>query len=204
MAATTAPPVYPDEALVASVRSGDDRALERLYRQHYPMVAQLVRTNSGSDDEAKDIYQEAVIVFYEKAKQPEFVLTCQVKTYLYAVSRRLWLKRLAERNRFATPFADTETWPPEGAAVAETPRDERWALGQEERYHSMEAALHQLGEPCRSLLEGFYLREQSMTDLMHEHGYANTDTAKTQKYKCLGRLRKLLFATWKPDEHDDD
>jgi RNA polymerase sigma factor (sigma-70 family) len=204
MAAPIAPPVYPDEALVAAVRSGDDRALERLYRQHYPMVAQLVRTNSGSDDEAKDIYQEAVIVFYEKAKQPSFVLTCQVKTYLYAVSRRLWLKRLAERNRFATPFADTETWPPEGAAVAETPRDERWALGQEERYHSMEAALHQLGEPCRSLLEGFYLREQSMTDLMHEHGYANTDTAKTQKYKCLGRLRKLFFATWRPDEHDED
>src|SRR6476646_9526815 len=105
MAAATAPPLV-DEALVAAVRSGDDRALERLYRQHYPMVAQLVRTNSGSDDEAKDIYQEAIIVFYEKARQPEFVLTCQVKTYLYAVARRLWLKRLAERNRFATPFAD--------------------------------------------------------------------------------------------------
>ncbi len=192
-----------EEALVGAVRLGDERALERLYRLHYPMVAQMVRTNSGSDDEAKDIYQETVIVFYEKLLQPEFVLTCQVKTYLYAVARRLWLKRLAERNRFATPFADTETWPPDNV-VAETPRDERWAFGQEQRYHQMEASLLQLGEPCRSLLEGFYLRDRSMTELMNEHGYANTDTAKTQKYKCLARLRKLFFATWRPTEDDDD
>lgn len=192
-----------DDALVAAVRSGDERALERLYRLHYPMVAQLVRTNSGSDDEAKDVYQEAIIVFYEKVQQPEFVLTCQVKTYLYAVARRLWLKRLAERHRYATPFADTEVWPPD-SVVAESPKDERWAFGQENRYQTMEAALLQVGEPCRSLLEGFYLREQSMTDLMRDHGYANTDTAKTQKYKCLARLRKLFFAAWRPSEDDGD
>ena len=61
----------------------------------------------------------------------------------------------------------------------------------------MSEALTHLGEPCRSLLEGFYLLDKSMQDLTAEHGYTNADTAKTQKYKCLTRLKKLFFASYK-------
>jgi len=73
--------------------------LKQLYKAHYPMVLNLVLTNSGSEQEAKDVYQEAIIHFYERLQQAEFVLVCKIKTYLYAVSKRLWLKRLAEQKK---------------------------------------------------------------------------------------------------------
>ena len=64
-------------------------------------------------------------------------------------------------------------------------------------FHMMEKAMLHLGEPCRSLLEAFYIQKRNMTDIASQFGYTNSDNAKNQKYKCLVRLRKLFFAEYK-------
>jgi DNA-directed RNA polymerase specialized sigma24 family protein len=61
----------------------------------------------------------------------------------------------------------------------------------------MEKAMSGLGEPCKTLLEAFYLQKRTMTDIASQFGYTNADNAKNQKYKCLARLRKLFFAQYK-------
>ncbi|MCR5887914.1 sigma-70 family RNA polymerase sigma factor [Hymenobacter sp. J193] len=188
-------PSYTDEEFVAAIRRGDDRALAQLYRLHLPMVLHLVQQNSGTEDEAKDVYQEGVMVFYEKVRDGSLELSCQIKTYLYAVCRRLWLKRLAEKGRYGGRLDDHEPYLETGAeadlALAEQ-RDQQFAL--------MEQALSQLGEPCRSLLEGYYLLDKSMQQLTAEFGYTNADNAKNQKYKCLVRLKKLFFTHYQEEE----
>ncbi|MBG8553097.1 RNA polymerase sigma factor [Hymenobacter guriensis] len=188
-------PSYTDEEFVAAIRHGDDRALAQLYRLHLPMVLHLVQQNSGTEDEAKDVYQEGVMVFYEKVRDGSLELSCQIKTYLYAVCRRLWLKRLAEKGRYGGRLDDHEPYLVTGAeadlALAEQ-RDQQFAL--------MEQALSQLGEPCRSLLEGYYLLDKSMQQLTAEFGYTNADNAKNQKYKCLVRLKKLFFTHYQEEE----
>lgn len=188
-------PSYTDEEFVAAIRLGDDRALAQLYRLHLPMVLHLVQQNSGTEDEAKDIYQEGVIVFYEKVRDGSLELSCQIKTYLYAVCRRLWLKRLAEKGRYGGRLDDHEPYLETGAEadlVLAEQRDQQFAL--------MEQALSQLGEPCRSLLEGYYLLDKSMQQLTADFGYTNADNAKNQKYKCLVRLKKLFFTHYQEEE----
>jgi len=61
----------------------------------------------------------------------------------------------------------------------------------------MEMALQRLGEPCRGLLEAYYLQKRNMQDIADDYGYTNADNAKNQKYKCLVRLKKLFFAQYK-------
>ncbi|TYZ09249.1 sigma-70 family RNA polymerase sigma factor [Hymenobacter lutimineralis] len=188
-------PSYTDEEFVAAIRLGDDRALAQLYRLHLPMVLHLVQQNSGTEDEAKDVYQEGVIVFYEKVRDGSLELSCQIKTYLYAVCRRLWLKRLAEKGRYGGRLDDHEPYLETGAEadlVLAEQRDQQFAL--------MEQALSQLGEPCRSLLEGYYLLDKSMQQLTADFGYTNADNAKNQKYKCLVRLKKLFFTHYQEEE----
>ena len=63
----------------------------------------------------------------------------------------------------------------------------------------MEDAMNQLGEPCKTLLEDYYIRMQNMQDITDRFGYTNTDTAKNQKYKCLQRLKKLFFTAYKAE-----
>ena len=60
----------------------------------------------------------------------------------------------------------------------------------------MDRALNSLGEPCKSLLEGYYINKKGMQELAKDFGYTNADNAKNQKYKCLMRLKKLFFTQY--------
>jgi RNA polymerase sigma factor (sigma-70 family) len=186
---------YTDDEFVAAIRGGDDRALAQLYRLHLPMISHYVLQNNGTEDEAKDVYQEGVMVFYEKVRDGSLELSCQIKTYLYAVCRRLWLKRLTEKARFNGRLDDHEPYLETGAEADLAEAEER-----DRRFAKMGEALERVGEPCRSLLEGFYLLDKSMQQLTADFGYTNADNAKNQKYKCLVRLKKLFFTHYREEE----
>ncbi len=159
------------------------------------MIVHLVCSNSGTEQEAKDIYQEAVMAFYERVQQPAFVLTCKIKTYLYAVARRLWLKKLAEKKRFSTSLSDGHIEDVETFFGVE---DEMADIHEKERrLKRMGSSLEGLGEPCRSIIEDFYVSDLSMEEISAKFGYTNADNAKNQKYKCLQRLKKLFFEDFK-------
>jgi len=180
---------YFDELILNEIRKKNEVALRELYKTHYPMVYNLICTNSGTEQEAKDVYQEAVLAFYERAQQPDFVLTCKIKTYLYAVSRRLWLKRLWEKKRFDVNIMESDGFP--GIEEEMTDFEER-----EKTFEIMNKSLDALGEPCRSILEDFYLRDMNMEGIREKFGYTNADNAKNQKYKCLQRLKKIFFSNY--------
>ncbi len=61
------------------------------------------------------------------------------------------------------------------------------------QFTKMQSALQLLGEPCKTIIEDFYIHNRSMQEICENFGYTNADNAKTQKYKCLQRLKKLFF-----------
>jgi RNA polymerase sigma factor (sigma-70 family) len=182
--------VAKEEDLISGIKSNDSKALETVYKLHYPMILHFILNNSGSDQEAKDIYQEAVIILYEKIKEENFELSCKIKTYIYSVCRRLWLKALTEKRKFGGPIIESETFID---MEAEMPGIEE----KEMQYTHMSAALIKLGEPCKTLIEDFYMKGLSMPVITEKYGYTNADNAKNQKYKCLMRLKKIFFLDYK-------
>ncbi|RRB02491.1 RNA polymerase sigma factor [Larkinella rosea] len=181
-----------DDQLLAGLANGSDTVLEELYKRYFPMVMHLILNNSGTEDDAKDIYQETLIVLYEKVTTDSLELHCQLKTYLYSVSRRLWLKQLSMRNRNGNSLLDTE-------GVAEVDDDLTDHEARDRQFDLMADSLDRLGEPCRTLLEDFYIHHLSMQDITEKFGYTNADNAKTQKYKCLMRLKRLFFSVFKEE-----
>ncbi|MCK8490814.1 MULTISPECIES: RNA polymerase sigma factor [Spirosoma] len=188
-------PVLTDDELLAGLATGSDDVLNQLYRRYFPMVLHLVTSNSGSEDDAKDIYQEAIVVLYEKVQSGSLELHCQLKTYLYSVGRRLWLKQLTQRNRFLV--RDVETPAVDDDAGQQIDSDLNEHEERDRQFDLMADSLEKLGEPCRTLLEDFYIRHLSMQAITDKFGYTNADNAKTQKYKCLMRLKRLFFSEYK-------
>jgi len=178
-----------DELQVKELKKKNATVLKQVYKTHYPMVLNLVLANHGSEQEAKDVYQEAIIHFYERLQQVEFVLTCKIKTYLYAVSRRLWLKKLAEQKKLVRMEEEDRF-----ANIDEEMTDLEC---KEKSFQEMDRALTNLGEPCRTIVEDFYLRNLTIDEITEKFGYTNTDNAKNQKYKCLQRLKRIFFAAVK-------
>lgn len=178
---------FTDEEFLQGLRSRDNETLKALYRKHYPAVLKFILSNSGSDEQAKDIYQETIIVLYENVKRPEFGLTCALQTYIYSVARRLWLKQLNRSGR-------TVLFREEGDhEIADVSADLNEHLEKEKEISRMNASLEKLGEPCAGLIRDFYVSRLSMDEIGEKYGYTNADNAKTQKYKCLQRLKRYFF-----------
>ncbi len=178
-----------EQALLKGLALNDSKAIETIYKDNFSMVQAFIMHNNGSYDDARDIFQEAMIALYEKAQNDSFVLTCQIKTYVYSICRRLWLKRLQQLGRYSNQVDSLdETVPVEEDLEIHEKRNAEFAI--------MDRAMNSLGEPCKSLLEGYYLKKMGMQELAAEFGYTNADNAKNQKYKCLMRLKKLFFSQY--------
>ena len=182
-----------DAELLRALAEQDSEAIQVIYNEYLPMVSQMVYQNQGSEEDSRDLFQDAVMVLYDKAKDPSFVLECKVKTYLYAVSRRLWLKQLHARKKRTEEALKVD--------IEDSAEDVRDFEEKEQQFKTMDQALVKLGEPCKSLLESFYLQRMSMSEIADNFGYTNPDNAKTQKYKCLNRLKKIFFEQYKQREN---
>lgn len=175
-----------DQELLKGIAEGSTTELEYLYSNYYPMVYQLVIKNNGNEDDAKDIFQEAVIVLYDKIHAGGFVLSSRLGTFIYSVCRRLWLKNLSKADRLTLSMQDHEE-------LTGVENDLAEYYQKEDQFLLMEESLHLLGEPCQTIISDFYLHNLSMKEICEKFGYTNADNAKNQKYKCLQRLKKLFF-----------
>jgi len=178
-----------EQALLKGLAQNDSKAVEALYKSHFTMIQHFVLNNNGSFDDARDLFQEAMITLYEKVQSDSFVLSCQIKTYLFSICKNLWLKRLQQMGKYSAPLSTEE----ESVAVE---ADLEEFQKKDAAFSIMNRALNSLGEPCKSLLEGYYLNKKGMQELADDFGYTNADNAKNQKYKCLMRLKKLFFSQY--------
>ena len=179
-----------EKPLLEGLARNETKAVETIYRENYNTIQALIINNNGSTDDAKDIFQEAMVVLYEKVRSGTFELHCQIKTYLYSVSRRLWLKRLQQLSRYSGDIGNLDSVVPVEDDMSD--HDKR-----NSEFEMMNKAIGSLGEPCKSLIEAFYLQKRNMQEIASSFGYTNSDNAKTQKYKCLMRLKKIFFTHYK-------
>lgn len=166
-----------DQEILSQMQMGNEKALEFLYKKYYRMMAKLVMTNNGSEQDAKDVYQEALIVLWQKAVGGNFVLTSKISTYLYSICLNLWRKELDRRSRLSSEEKDSP---------------EFMDNESEERNKIIQECLARLGETCQKILTYYYFDGMSMEDIAFKLGLANSDTAKTKKYKCKKRLDELV------------
>lgn len=178
-----------ETSLLQGLAGNDKKAIETIYKDNFNMVQALIINNNGTSEDAKDIFQEAMVVLYEKVQSGTFELNCLIRTFLYSVSRRLWLKKLVHQNRFSLSEAHEDQIAVENEVEDHEKRNVDFQM--------MEKAMHNLGEPCKTLLEAFYLQKRSMQEIAAVFGYTNAENAKNQKYKCLLRLKKLFFSQYK-------
>lgn len=180
-----------DQQIIKWLRSGkEDPALEQIYRDNYETIERFVVSNSGTKVDARDLFQDTIIVFYKKVLSPKFKLTSSIKTYLYSIARNTWLKQLKKSGNPLT----MDTLSVELAEISsELERDLEWKNQLDERTKISIQELEKMGNPCTNLLYQYYFYKKSMKEIVETMAYKNTNTAKNQKYKCMKRLQKMVM-----------
>ena len=171
-----------DSVLIANLRLNDNTSYKLLYNYYFPSVLKMVRQNSGRTEDAEDIFQESIIVLSNNIKQPDFELTSSLKTYLYSISRNLWLKKQRNNRRLlidenaGTPFIAEPQY-------LETEIEH----SNEEKVRTW---LSRITMHCQQLLKAIFFYQEPMENLIDKMGWKNKHSASNQKYKCIEQVKK--------------
>ncbi|MDH5474878.1 MAG: sigma-70 family RNA polymerase sigma factor [Cyclobacteriaceae bacterium] len=177
-----------DSEVFEQICNGDEKALEYLYKKYYKMMTKIVLSNSGTEDEAKDVYQDALVVFWQKARSGKLILTSKMSTYIYSICLNLWRKELDRKSRLSHEEKDSSVFHDDDKI---------------ERAKIINECIQQMGEKCRKVLTYYYFDGLSMQDIADKLGFANTNTAKTKKYKCKLKLDELVKSQYSESDFLD-
>lgn len=179
---------YTDADLLEWLKSPDervnDRALRYLYRELYGMIERMVLNNNGNEEAAADVFQDALITFYNQVRDKDLSLNCSIKTYVYSICRNLWLMRLRKQKR-ETPLQESH----ESVPVQESIFDH---LVETEHSALVKEMLDQLGGDCQQILQYYYFERLRMNKIMQLMNLANEQVAKNKKSRCMKKLRELV------------
>lgn len=169
------------DQIIQQIKSGNrEKAFLKFY-DYFPAIKSLVLKSGGSEEDASDIFQEALIVLYRKVQKDDFKISSSVETYLYGICRFMCYAQ----NRASAKEADWKLSiePSEEDEIAEL-------LQQEEKFQLAETALKAIGEKCVEVLQMFYYQGIKMVEIAKNMGFSSAKIAKNQKYKCLERAKK--------------
>ncbi|HRH51296.1 MAG TPA: RNA polymerase sigma factor [Panacibacter sp.] len=180
---------YTDAELVRALKNDreTDAAIKFIYKEYYGLLEYYVANNNGSKDDAADIIQEALIAFIDIVQQDKFRGDSSVKSFLYSITRNLWLSELRKRNS-----ADNRN------RVFEKGKDEteQGAVNQlikNEYYKAIQDLFQRLGEKCKQLLLMVYYEDLSMKDILDKTtDYQNEQVLRNKKYKCMKQLEQMI------------
>ncbi|MBT1699216.1 sigma-70 family RNA polymerase sigma factor [Fulvivirgaceae bacterium PWU4] len=172
---------YTDKEVLEAIRAGnDDEVLKYLYKHVLPRIKKYVVSNSGSEDDAKDIFQDAVLIFYRHVKEGKFRDGNEIAGFIFSVGRNLWINLVRKRNR---DVALTDE-----ATHIETDESSSTQLIAREREEFVSKMFSMLGETCRTLLTYSIYHRLSMKEIKEKMGFTSENVAKTKHYKCKQRL----------------
>jgi len=178
---------YDDTTLYEGLKNNEQFAFEYLYKNNYPAVRQLVFQYKGSDDDAKDIFQEGMIALWNNIRSGSYQLRPDVKmsTYLIQICKLRWMDRLKKASSRYELRQESYQEPAQEAEV-----EVEWINREEQSEFQQQFA--QLGERCQTLLKRFYFMKQSLQEIADFLSIGEA-SAKNEKYRCMQRLKKIVL-----------
>ncbi|MBS1740474.1 RNA polymerase subunit sigma-70 [Elizabethkingia anophelis] len=168
--------------ILSDLKGENNKAFGELYKNYFGMVSRFIINNNGRTDDAEDIFQDTLLVLLEKLRQDNFVLTASLKTYVMAIAKNLWLKKLR------TPHTKLECLELGDNDLLE---DINQSIEEERTYwEKLQSYLTKITNHCKGLIHAMFFHEKTIEQIQQEYGYSTKHNAQNQKHKCMEQIRK--------------
>lgn len=172
-----------DKDYLHGLLNRDDKVLRIIYKKFSGRIRSFIIKNGGTPEDAKDVFQDALMIILEKIKAPDFELKSSFYTYLFSVCKLTWYaKRRKKVNH-------TVTIPDDNTLIDQKNIEEE--LFNRELDNIYRENFSKLGTICQQLLRLFFVKK-SMTEIAKLLDLKNEHTARTRKYRCREKLKKLI------------
>jgi DNA-directed RNA polymerase specialized sigma24 family protein len=156
-----------------------EKLFTALYKKAFPAVAKYVSKMGGSFHEAKDVFQDALVIYYEKVVNKSIVLQTNEQAYLLGIAKHLWSEKFKD-NLHYTPLHNLM-----GFDLSE---DEASQPSSASLIYYLETA----GQKCMEILKAFYYDNLPVNTIAGLFGYSGIRSATVQKYKCMEKVRETI------------
>ncbi len=178
---------YSDSAIIQGLKLHSDFIIKHVYKEFFPTIKFLIKKNTGNEEDAEDIFQESLLVILKNVQKEEFYLTCSFLTYLYSISRNLWMQRLKVKRKGMDNFEALEKF----FNISEADNIEL-AEVEQLRYKIYRDHFNAMEKDCQRILL-LSMQKYSSKDIAETMGYSSENYAKTKKYNCKERLKKSIM-----------
>ncbi len=162
--------------------TGEEKGLRKIYADFLPRISYFITTHGGTRDDAKDVFQDALMIIFQKAEEGQFELTSGFYTLLYGVVRKVWRNRLRKKSNTEVTFPEDRTF--------STFEGIEEKMIQEEKGKIFWMAFRKLGEDCQRVMQYFFERKK-MEEIVQLMQYSSVSYAKKRKFQCKEKLIKL-------------
>ena len=178
---------FPEKEIINRVRANDRTVLGELFIHYKKMILNYVQSHGGSEQDAEDLLQEAIIVFWQKVCSGSFELTSKIGTYLLAVVKNKWYAEIRKRNKFTNTEISED--------VNDGQDSQLDIVITEEKKQWVRKALEAIDPVCKQLLFYFYFEKRNLEEITRIMKFANSNVTKSKKYQCKKALELILKQT---------
>ena len=200
-----------DKEIIQSFLDNDQNGIREVYYAWRKPFEQALSHLLPNTDDMDDAYQEAIIRLQQHILTERLTpdnIKKSLLAYFKTIGRYVALEIINQRNRgqqdtkteeetlhiipdvntMDSSDVDSDDEPIE----IDRPFDPNESMDIQEREHIIRSLVEQLGAPCAPLLIGFLWENKSMNELAQELGYSSADSAKTQKSKCMNKVKTFV------------
>jgi RNA polymerase sigma factor (sigma-70 family) len=168
---------------ISAILRSNEPVIRHIYAKFLPPIVNLIKQHGGSHSDALDVFQDALIIIFDKAKQPEFRLSGSFFSYLYGVSRNVWGNKLQKK--------DNQTVTTDGLLKLSDNNDLHPHIERQEKEQVFWMAFEKLGKDCRFILQMFF-EGHSMEEISASLGHGSVGYTKKRKFQCKEALIQLV------------
>ena len=173
-----------NERILSGFWKDDRKTIYDFYEDEFSKVAWLIMKNSGTIEDAKDVFQDALVILMDKFTWRKLDLNCSLGTYVYSISRNLWMETLRRRKK-ENVFTDIEYYDTIEVST-------EYYKEEPDIFPLVAKTIETLGSPCKELLELYYFENHSWETIASIMNYSNAASARNQKYKCMEKIREMV------------
>lgn len=170
-----------DSSLYERLVAGEKRALGDVYLAYKNEFLFYFKKFDISDDVLLDIYQDSIIVVYQKFVNEKVKLEkSSLKTYIFGIGKNKLYNHFKTNKK---KNIDVESLKIE---------EDKYEVEDPSPYEiKLSKKLNEISESCRHVLELFYYRSFTIKEIVEATDYKDENTVKSHKSRCLKRLREL-------------
>ncbi len=174
---------YSDRDIIIGIYKEDRKIFLHIYNKYFPMIEKMVLNLGGRREDAQDIFQNAMLAICRKIKAGEMILCCKFSTYLYAISKKIWIQELNSAK-----FKNRSYGVPEDTVSEPEPDSPE----KEVIFAIFEKHMKMLSKDCQKILR-LHFNRANIEQINKIMGYGNTHHTMDRKYRCKQSLMKRIL-----------